>query len=184
MSSKPGTQPATPRPVTAVTSTGAEPELLRHPAVQRVAAALQAAGISAAPVALSASARTAAEAAAALGIAVGQIASSLVFAADDVPVLVLASGAHRVDTDKVAALVGAAAVRRASPDLVRSATGFAIGGVAPVGHPQPLRTLVDHTLARYDVLWAAAGHPRVVFPTTFDELVRMTGGALADVGQG
>ncbi len=124
---------------------------------------------------------TAAAAAAALGVEVGQIANSLVFDADGAPLLVLTSGAHRVDTGKVAALIGAERVRRASPDFVRAATGQAIGGVAPVGHPAPLRTLVDRALEQYDEVWAAGGIPHAVFPTTFAELVRVTGGEPADV---
>jgi prolyl-tRNA editing enzyme YbaK/EbsC (Cys-tRNA(Pro) deacylase) len=124
---------------------------------------------------------TAAAAAAALGVQVGQIANSLVFDADDAPLLVLTSGAHRVDTGKVAALVGAARVRRASPEFVRSATGQAIGGVAPVGHPAPLPTLVDRALEQYDEVWAAGGIPHAVFPTTFAELVAVTRGGPADV---
>ena len=124
---------------------------------------------------------TAAAAAAALGVEVGQIANSLVFDADGAPLLVLTSGAHRVDTGKVAALVGTARVRRASPEFVRAATGQSIGGVAPVGHPAPLRTLVDRALAAYPEIWAAGGIPHAVFPTTFDELVSVTGGEPADV---
>ena len=125
---------------------------------------------------------TAATAAAALGVEVGQIANSLVFDADGAPLLVLTSGAHRVNTEKVAALVGARRVRRASPDFVRAATGQVIGGVAPVGHPAPLRTLVDRALAQYDEIWAAGGVAHAVFPSTFDELVKVTGGEPADVG--
>ena len=124
---------------------------------------------------------TAVAAAAALGVEVGQIANSLVFEADGVPLLVLTSGGHRVDTGKVAALVGARRVRRASPDVVRAATGQVIGGVAPVGHPAPLTTLVDVTLADYPEVWAAGGIPHAVFPTTYDELVRLTGGRPAEV---
>jgi prolyl-tRNA editing enzyme YbaK/EbsC (Cys-tRNA(Pro) deacylase) len=124
---------------------------------------------------------TAAAAAAALGVEVGQIANSLVFDADGEPLLVLTSGAHRVDTGKVAALVGAGKVRRASPEFVRTATGQAIGGVAPVGHPSPLRTLVDRALEQYDEIWAAGGIPHAVFPTTCAELVKVTGGEPADV---
>lgn len=124
---------------------------------------------------------TAAAAAAALGVEVGQIANSLVFDADGEPLLVLTSGAHRVDTAKVAQLIGVQRVRRASPDFVRSATGQPIGGVAPVGHPQPLRTLVDRALEAYDEVWAAGGIPHAVFPTTFAELVAVTGGEPADV---
>jgi len=124
---------------------------------------------------------TAAAAAAALGVEVGQIANSLVFDADGAPLLVLTSGAHRVDTGKVATLLGVRRVRRASPDFVRAATGQAIGGVAPVGHPAPLRTLVDRYLERYDEVWAAGGIPHAVFPTTYGELVTVTGGQPADV---
>jgi prolyl-tRNA editing enzyme YbaK/EbsC (Cys-tRNA(Pro) deacylase) len=122
---------------------------------------------------------TAATAAAQLGCEVGAIANSLVFSADGAPLLVLTSGAHRVDTGKVALLVGAGQV---NPEFVREATGQVIGGVAPVGHPRPLRTLVDRWLGGYDVVWAAAGHPHTVFPTSFAELVRITGGTPADVG--
>jgi prolyl-tRNA editing enzyme YbaK/EbsC (Cys-tRNA(Pro) deacylase) len=128
------------------------------------------------------SAPTAAAAAAQLGCEVGAIANSLVFDADGTPLLVLTSGAHRVDTSRVAALVGAAVVGRADARSVRAWTGQVIGGVAPVGHPAPIRTLVDAWLAKYDVVWAAAGHPHAVFPTSFDELLRITGGTQAEVG--
>jgi prolyl-tRNA editing enzyme YbaK/EbsC (Cys-tRNA(Pro) deacylase) len=128
------------------------------------------------------SASTAAAAAAQLGCEVGAIANSLVFAADGAPLLVMTSGAHRVDTARVAALIGAAEVGRADARSVRAWTGQAIGGVGPVGHPAPIRTLVDVWLAKYDVVWAAAGHPHTVFPTSFDELLRITGGTSADVG--
>jgi prolyl-tRNA editing enzyme YbaK/EbsC (Cys-tRNA(Pro) deacylase) len=124
---------------------------------------------------------TAAAAAAALGVEVGQIANSLVFDADGAPLLVLTSGAHRVDTAKVGLLVGAARVRRASPEFVREATGQVIGGVAPVGHPNPLRTLVDRALGAFDEVWAAGGIAHAVFPTTFPELVAVTGGTPAQV---
>jgi prolyl-tRNA editing enzyme YbaK/EbsC (Cys-tRNA(Pro) deacylase) len=124
---------------------------------------------------------TAAAAAAALGVEVGQIANSLLFDADGAPLLVMTSGAHRVDTGKVAALVGATAVRRATADFVRSATGQAIGGVAPVGHPAPVRTLVDRTLSAFDEIWAAGGIPHAVVPMTYDELVKVTDGEPADV---
>ena len=156
-----------------------------HRNVDLVTAALVAGGADPARVArmtvLPDAVTTAAAAAAALGVEVGQIANSLVFDADGAPLLVLTSGAHRVDTGKVAALIGAERVRRASPDFVRAATGQAIGGVAPVGHPAPLRTLVDRDLARYDEVWAAGGIPHAVFPTTFAELVAVTGGDPADV---
>jgi prolyl-tRNA editing enzyme YbaK/EbsC (Cys-tRNA(Pro) deacylase) len=124
---------------------------------------------------------TAATAAAQLGCEVGAIANSLLFSADGEPLLVLTSGAHRVDTAKVAAELGVEKVRRADPDFVYASTGQRIGGVAPVGHPKPVRTLVDVALQAYDVVWAAAGHVHTVFPTTFDELVRITSGTPADV---
>ncbi len=128
------------------------------------------------------SAPTAAAAAAQLGCEVGAIANSLVFDADGAPLLVMTSGAHRVDTSMVAAHVGAAVVGRADARSVRAWTGQVIGGVAPVGHPAPVRTLVDAWLAKYDVVWAAAGHPHAVFPTSFEELLRITGGTPAEVG--
>ena len=132
--------------------------------------------------ALDDSARTAKEAAAALGIEVGQIASSLIFLADGEPVLVIASGGHRVDTTKLAAVLGVNEITKANADDVRAATGFAIGGVAPVGHPHPLRTIVDIALSRYDEVWAAGGHPHYVFPTSYDELLRITAGEAAEIG--
>jgi prolyl-tRNA editing enzyme YbaK/EbsC (Cys-tRNA(Pro) deacylase) len=124
---------------------------------------------------------TAVAAAAALGVEVGQIANSLIFDADGAPLLVLTSGAHRVDTAKVAGLVGASGLRRATPDFVRAHAGQPIGGVAPLGHPKPLRTLVDTALAQYEEIWAAGGIPHAVFPITYPELVRVTAGAPAEV---
>jgi prolyl-tRNA editing enzyme YbaK/EbsC (Cys-tRNA(Pro) deacylase) len=124
---------------------------------------------------------TAAAAAAALGVEVGQIANSLIFDADGHPLLVLTSGAHRVDTAKVAALIGAASLRRATPDFVRTHTGQPIGGVAPLGHPKPVRTLVDVALAQYAEVWAAGGIPHAVYPSTYAELLRITAGTSADV---
>lgn len=151
------------------------PSLTAHPNAQRVAEILAAAGAGGAVREFDESTRTAKDAAAALGCPVGAIASSLVFMADGDPLLIVTSGAHRVDTDLVAAALGITELRQAKPDEVRAATGFPIGGVAPVGHPRPVRTLVDAHLREYDVLWAAAGTPRAVFSTTFDELVRLTG---------
>ena len=153
-----------------------------HPSVVRVTARLAELGAGGQVRTLDDAARTAAQAAAQLGIGVAQIANSLVFAADGAPLLVMASGGHRVDTAKVAAIVGATSVDRATPEFVREHTGFAIGGVAPVAHPEPLRTLVDTELERYDEVWAAAGHPHTVFPTTYAELLRITGGEPADIG--
>ena len=121
------------------------------------------------------SVHTAALAAEALGCEVGAIANSLLFDADGAPVLILTSGAHRVDTDKLAADLGVTNLKRAKPEFVREHTGQAIGGVSPIGHPRPVPTYLDSWLRRYDVVWAAAGHPAAVFSTTFDELARMTG---------
>ena len=127
---------------------------------------------------------TARAAADALGVQVGQIANSLIFDADGEPLLVLASGAHRVDTDKLAAQLGVQHIRRADPAFVRVATGQVIGGVAPVGHPAPLRTVVDTALASYGEVWAAGGIPHAVFPTNYPELLALTGGTAAAVAEG
>ncbi|GAA4555817.1 YbaK/EbsC family protein [Planotetraspora kaengkrachanensis] len=157
------------------------PEKL-HPNVARVAEALRSHGIESEIVVLADSAPTAATAAAQLGCEIGAIANSLIFNADDAPLLVLTSGAHRVNTDLVAGLVGARKVRRATPEFVREHTGQPIGGVAPIGHPAPVRTLVDTWLDEHETVWAAAGHPHTVFPTTYGELLKITGGAAAEVG--
>jgi prolyl-tRNA editing enzyme YbaK/EbsC (Cys-tRNA(Pro) deacylase) len=124
---------------------------------------------------------TAKDAAAALGCEVGAIASSLLFMTDDGPLLVMTSGAHRVDEKLVGELLGTT-LRRATAEEVREHSGYAIGGVSPIGHPAPLRTLVDDWLQRHPDLWAAAGSSNSVFRTTFDELVAMTGGTVARVG--
>jgi prolyl-tRNA editing enzyme YbaK/EbsC (Cys-tRNA(Pro) deacylase) len=153
-----------------------------HPNVGRVAVALASAGCDPAIRELADSTRTADEAAAALGVPVGAIVKSLVFTADGEPVMVLASGDHQVDTGAVAAVLRVDKVRRADADMVRNATGYAIGGVPPVALATALPTVVDRHLATYDVLWAAAGTPHAVFSTSFDELVRLTGGTPADVG--
>ena len=155
---------------------------LEHPTVQRVTAQLRALGALGEIVALPDAAPTAAAAATQLGCDVAAIANSLVFDADSEPLLVLASGGHRVDVHAVAALVGAQRVGKATADFVRQHTGMPIGGVAPVGHPEPLRTLIDVDLGDFPVVWAAAGHPYTVFPTSYDELLRITGGKPADVG--
>lgn len=147
-----------------------------------VANALADAGVVGTVVTLPDSARTAAEAAAALGIEVGAIANSLVFWADERPLLVLTSGRHRVDTAALARQLSRSHVGRATPEQVRAATGQAIGGVAPLGHPHRIETVVDVALADHPQVWAAAGTPHTVFPTTFDELVRITGGAALVVG--
>jgi len=150
-----------------------------HPSATKVADTLRELGVPGEVRELPEPAPTAATAAAQLGCDVGAIANSLVFNADGAPLLVLTSGAHRVDTARVAAMIGAASVRRADPGFVRQSTGQVIGGVAPVGHPAPLRTLVDTWLEPYDVVWAAAGHAHTVFPTSFAELIRITGGTPA-----
>lgn len=157
-----------------------------HPAVARVLAALHEAGLDPEVRHLPDAVRTAAAAAEALGITPAEIANSLVFAAtttdgEVVPLLVLASGGHRVDVAKVARHTGLASVDRADPEFVRSRTGFAIGGVAPVGHLSPVRTILDTALAQYDTVWAAAGHSHSVFATTYAQLLAVTGGEPLDV---
>lgn len=153
----------------------------RPPAVDRVEKALTDLGAQGHITELSDSARTAKEAAAALGVEVGQIASSLVFLADGAPVMVVASGRHRVVEKRLGALVGAT-IGKANADDVRAATGFAIGGVSPIALASPIPIVIDEALADYDVVWAAAGHTHWVFPTSFDELLSMTGGQPAPVG--
>jgi prolyl-tRNA editing enzyme YbaK/EbsC (Cys-tRNA(Pro) deacylase) len=153
-----------------------------HQRAEHVASELRSLGVAGEVRELPEPAPTALAAAAQLGCEVGAIANSLVFNADGAPLLVLTSGAHRVDTGKIAALLGVASVKRADPEFVRAHTGQAIGGVAPLGHPGKIRTLVDVWLGRYEVVWAAAGHPHTVFPTSFVELARITGGSAADVG--
>ncbi|ROS30589.1 YbaK/EbsC family protein [Cellulomonas sp. PhB150] len=148
---------------------------------QLVAEALDRAGVRGAVVALPDSAATAVLAAGALGCEVGAIANSLVFWADDKPLLVMTSGRHRVDTAALARRLDREAIVRATPDQVRAATGQAIGGVSPVGHPAPIETVVDEALADYTRIWAAAGTPHTVFPTSFEELVRITGGSVHPV---
>ncbi|KQR45302.1 aminoacyl-tRNA deacylase [Microbacterium sp. Leaf161] len=122
------------------------------------------------------SARTAPEAAAAIGCDVSAIANSLVFVADGTPVLVMTSGGHRVDLDVLARSTGAATIAMAPASVVREATGQAIGGVAPVGHPTRLRTYIDEDLREHGEIWAAAGHPHTVMPLTFETLQHLTDG--------
>lgn len=145
-------------------------------ASQRIIEALHAVGLEADVHQLASSTRTAADAASSLGCEVGAIASSLVFLADDGPVLVMTSGAHRVDLDLIADSLGLTGLRKATAAEVREATGQAIGGVAPLGHPTPLRTFVDLALAHHPVLWAAAGTPNSVFPLSYADLLRITAG--------
>lgn len=143
--------------------------------------ALRAAGIAGEIVVLPDAASTAALAAAALGVEVGAIANSLVFRCDDAPLLVMTSGAHRVDTAALAERLGVGPITRATPDQVREATGQAIGGVAPTGHPGHVTTVVDEALAAYPEIWAAGGTPHTVFPLTYAELVRLTAGTVSKV---
>jgi prolyl-tRNA editing enzyme YbaK/EbsC (Cys-tRNA(Pro) deacylase) len=153
-----------------------------HPNCVAVDDVLAAAGCAGRVRLLPDAAPTAAAAAAQLGVDVGAIANSLIFAtAEGEPVLVLTSGAHRVDTKKVGALLGTSSLSRADPEFVRAATGQRIGGVAPVAHPRPLRTLVDVALADYPQVWAAGGIPHAVFPTSYAELVTLTQGRPAEV---
>lgn len=153
-----------------------------HRNAQHVQAALQRAGLGAKVRILDDSARTVVEAAAALGVKEGQIAKSLVFLADEVPVMVVASGDEMVDTAALAAHVGAAKVKRPDATVVREATGYPIGGVSPAGLPTALRVLVQESLQRWDVVWAAAGTHHAVFPSTYDELLILTGGEPSNVG--
>lgn len=173
-----------------------------HPGIAKVAATLAEAGFASEAErihVLDEDVRTAAQAAATVGVEVGAIANSLLFRAPgdatgeqvDTPLLVLTSGAHRAEIGLLSELVRqrsassaastevAGTVRMAKPDFVRAHTGQVIGGVAPLGHPSPVRTIVDSTLDRYPAVWAAAGHPKAVFPTTLRNLLAMTGGASA-----
>jgi len=129
------------------------------------------------------SATTAASAAQALGVDTSAIANSLVFEADGKPLLVLISGSHRVDLLRLASLTGSRQVHRADPTFVRLHTGQPIGGVAPIGHPRAIETLVDVTLSRQRSVWASAGHPQFVFQTSYDELLRITAGHAGEVGE-
>jgi Cys-tRNA(Pro) deacylase len=148
---------------------------------QRVQDALAAAGVTTTIVEYDVPARTSAEAAAVLGCTVAQIAKSLVFrAASGAPVLVIASGANRVDERKVAARVGES-IGKADAAFVRECTGYAIGGIPPLGHAIRLTTLIDRDLLQYDVIYAAGGTPHAMFPLAPSDLVRVAGGDVADV---
>jgi prolyl-tRNA editing enzyme YbaK/EbsC (Cys-tRNA(Pro) deacylase) len=163
--------------------------VLEDPSVRRVAEALTSLGARGQITVLDDAARTARQAAIALGIETAQIANSLVFRAHGAhrardkaqPLLVLVSGAHRVDMGRVADLLELNAISLADPDFVSKYAGFAIGGVAPIATRRPMKTVVDVTLSRYELVWAAAGHPRTVFPTSYDELLRLTAGKAAEV---
>lgn len=146
-----------------------------HPTCVLINSLLAAAGLPGRVRILPEAAPTAVSAAAQLGVEVGAIVNSLIFStAEAEPLLVLTSGAHRVDTAKVAALVGTARLSRASADFVRTATGQPIGGVAPIGHPAPIRTLLDTDLAAFAEIWAAGGIPHAVFPITYPDLLALT----------
>jgi prolyl-tRNA editing enzyme YbaK/EbsC (Cys-tRNA(Pro) deacylase) len=148
--------------------------------VQRVMDALEAAGLDVEIHELSASTRTAEEAAAAVGTTVPKIVKSLVFLADDAPIVALVSGSNRLDTDRLGAALGRT-IARADAATVRAATGFAIGGVPPLGHVTPIDVVVDRDLLQYDEVWAAAGTPHAVFPIAPDALVSATGGKVIDL---
>ena len=152
------------------------------PAAEKVQAVIKELGLDRLVIELDAHARTSEQAAQAIGVGVGQIAKSLVFMAEGSPILVVASGANRVDERRLAALLGRA-IRRADPEAVKRATGFSIGGVAPLGHPVPLPVYIDRDLLQHALIYAAAGGAEYVFPLTPDELVRATGGAVVDIKQ-
>jgi prolyl-tRNA editing enzyme YbaK/EbsC (Cys-tRNA(Pro) deacylase) len=158
--------------------------VLSSPSVVRVRAALAAAGHDTPIVELADAARTAKAAAEFLGCSIAQIANSLVFRGQrsGLPLLVMASGSHRVDSVRLAALAGEP-VEMARAPFVREHTGFAIGGVAPVGHPAPLKTLIDLALAKHARIWAAAGHPNTVFELSFEMLRSLTRGTPAELGE-
>jgi len=153
-------------------------------AVKRVINALHEHGLKSEVHVLSDSARTAQEAATALGIEVGQIASSLIFKlADESPLLIITSGRHRVDTDLVAKNLGVEKLGRVDADYVKEKSGFSIGGVAPIGWVSPATILIDQALNDYEVVWAAAGHPHAVYPTSYAELIECTGAKPMIVGE-
>ena len=157
--------------------------VLQNPSVQRVSARLKELGVEGEVHVLSDSARTAQEAADALGILVGQVASSIVFKLDDEsPLLVITSGRHRVDTKLVAEKLGIAKLHRVDADYVKEKSGFSIGGVSPVGWINEATILIDEALNDYEVVWAAAGHPHSVYPTTYAELIKCTGAKPMVVG--
>ena len=158
---------------------------LDNPSVKRVRACLAAAGSNAAVIELSETARSAQDAADSIGTELGSIVKSLVFAIAGKPVMALVAGDRQCDTKALPAALGLdGKARRADADLVRDATGFSIGGVAPVAHDHKLPIVIDASLARFETIYAAAGHPYCVFATTAAELVRLTGGALSeDIGK-
>jgi prolyl-tRNA editing enzyme YbaK/EbsC (Cys-tRNA(Pro) deacylase) len=158
--------------------------VLEKAAVKRFIEAKNSLGLQGAVTVLSDSARTAQDAASALGIEVGQIASSLVFRLPDgSPLLIITSGRHRVDTDLVAKNLGIEELGRADADYVKSVSGYSVGGVAPIGWTSPATVLIDEALNDYEVIWAASGHPHAVFPTSHAELSHATGATSIVVGE-
>ena len=158
--------------------------LLDHAGVRRVREALATRGAGERVIALSDAVRTAQQAADALGCAVGAIVKSLVFSADGKAVMALVAGDRQCDLAALGQALGLdAPPKRADADLVRQATGFAIGGVAPLGHTETLPVAVDVSLTRFPLLHAAAGHPNAVFPLTYEELLAWTGGVAAELGK-
>jgi prolyl-tRNA editing enzyme YbaK/EbsC (Cys-tRNA(Pro) deacylase) len=158
--------------------------VLEKSAVKRVKQALISNGLSTEITVLTESARSAAEAASALGIEVGQIASSIIFKlSDQKPLLVITSGRHRVDTELVADKLGIDKLDRVDADYVKENSGFSIGGVAPIGWTNPPAiVIIDEALSEYEVVWAAAGHPHAVFPSSFNELKSMANATALVVG--
>lgn len=155
-----------------------------NPNVLRVIAQLKELNIGGEVTHLADSARSAQEAADALGILVGQVASSIVFKLPDgSPLLVITSGRHKVDTELVARELGVEKLHRADADYVKESSGFSIGGVSPVGWINPATIVIDLALNEYETVWAAAGHPHTVFPTTYDELLRATNARPLSVGE-
>ncbi|MGH3472378.1 MAG: YbaK/EbsC family protein [Nocardioidaceae bacterium] len=165
---------------TQIGSSGAA-DPVTHRSIDNVTERLRVLGATGRVVVFPDSARTAQQAADQLGCEVGAIANSLIFDAGGKPVLILTSGAHRVDTTKVATDIGVRTLRRAAPEFVRDHTGQAIGGVAPIGHPSPIPTYLDRALRAHAQIWAAAGHPHAVFSTTYDELRSLTDATEIDV---
>lgn len=152
-----------------------------HPTVDRVVAAARDAGLEISVETFPEGTRTAEDAARAVGCEVGQIVKSLVFIGADAAVIVLVSGVNRVDVAKLTDFLGTGAVRRADADEAREATGFAIGGIPPFGHVRPLPVIVDRDLLAHEALWAAAGRPDAVFSIGPDDLLRASGGRVADI---
>lgn len=154
-----------------------------HPNIDRVSAAARAAGLEIDVRRFPEGTRTAEDAARAIGCSVAQIVKSLVFMADEAPLLALVSGVNRVDIDHLGAATGATQVRRATGDEARAASGYAIGGVPPFGHAHSVTVLIDRDLLAHEVLWAAAGLPDAVFAIAPDDLVRASGGRVVELAE-